>query len=488
MKRFRGWLVGTWSGLGVLGLLLLIALGAGAFGWHRYQTGAKLRAAEDELDRTQPGWRLAELEAARAPVADADNSAPLIARTTQLLGPSWIDAEFQEQFNGLAPERQLNAEQAVSLRWKLDSLRPALDEARKVADRPNGRHPLDYQPNPMYTRLERQQETRGVAVLLQYDAWMRAHDGDRRGAAASCRALFHVARSLGDEPLIISQLVRFAEDAIACEAVERVLAQAELEPGDLKALQRLAEQEEQHPALEIAMRGERALVHAVFEGLKSGAVSLDDLEEKRARRGAWDALTAAATQERVRADHPVLLSWMNDAVAAARLPEAEQEAAFAAVEKRVQAEKPRAHIAAMLMPALSKIEQANRRIKARLRCLAAALALEQYRLKHQRWPESLERLTPDLLPAVPTDPYDGRPLRYRRTETGVAVYSVGPDRTDNDGRLGVNGEPGTDLGCRLFDVRPLIKAPKPRFGPPQPPDDDPDDPNAPPGAPPRALP
>ena len=89
-----------------------------------------------------------------------------------------------------------------------------------------------------------------------------------------------------------------------------------------------------------------------------------------------------------------------------------------------------------------------------LRCAAAALALERYRLAHGRWPEALEALTPNLLAQVPADAYDGQPLRVRRLDDSVIVYSVGPDGEDNGGRIDRRnpGASGTDLGFRLWDV------------------------------------
>jgi hypothetical protein len=49
-------------------------------------------------------------------------------------------------------------------------------------------------------------------------------------------------------------------------------------------------------------------------------------------------------------------------------------------------------------------------------------------------PDSLAELVPDTLPAIPKDPFDEQPLRYRRLPQGFTVYSVGPDFTDNGGQ------------------------------------------------------
>ena len=47
----------------------------------------------------------------------------------------------------------------------------------------------------------------------------------------------------------------------------------------------------------------------------------------------------------------------------------------------------------------------------------------------RRLPETLESLVPELLAAVPADPFDGKPLRYSRED--AVVYSVGEDLKDS---------------------------------------------------------
>jgi type II secretory pathway pseudopilin PulG len=94
------------------------------------------------------------------------------------------------------------------------------------------------------------------------------------------------------------------------------------------------------------------------------------------------------------------------------------------------------------------------RSQAQLRCAVAATALERYRLAHGRWPDSLAALVPEFLREVPTDPYDGAPLRFRRLVDQVIVYSVGADGEDDGGNVTWlhPNTPGTDLGFRLWNV------------------------------------
>ena len=95
-----------------------------------------------------------------------------------------------------------------------------------------------------------------------------------------------------------------------------------------------------------------------------------------------------------------------------------------------------------------------------LRC---AVAVARYRRAHGKaWPGSLAELVPDILPSVPVDPYDGKPLRYDATRH--LLWSAGSDLRDDGGRLpppadqpvpGVGSlgsdstEPTVDLGTLL---------------------------------------
>ena len=64
-----------------------------------------------------------------------------------------------------------------------------------------------------------------------------------------------------------------------------------------------------------------------------------------------------------------------------------------------------------------------------------AVALQRYHNQHDAWPESLDALVPDALPAIPADWVDGQPLRYTRSEDGQpALYSIGPDGDDDNAK------------------------------------------------------
>lgn len=81
----------------------------------------------------------------------------------------------------------------------------------------------------------------------------------------------------------------------------------------------------------------------------------------------------------------------------------------------------------------------------RWRLLETRLALELYRRQHDAWPEKLTDLVPEYLTDVPTDPFSGKPLVYRRNGKSFTLYSFGKDGVDSGGKSPEDGDPDRNL-------------------------------------------
>jgi hypothetical protein len=92
------------------------------------------------------------------------------------------------------------------------------------------------------------------------------------------------------------------------------------------------------------------------------------------------------------------------------------------------------------------------RVKALLRVARVMVAVERFRLAHDRWPDAIDVLIPTYLGAAPIDPYTGRELILRKLPDGVAIYSLGSELADDGGQFEPRGTDnlGFDLGYRLW--------------------------------------
>ena len=82
---------------------------------------------------------------------------------------------------------------------------------------------------------------------------------------------------------------------------------------------------------------------------------------------------------------------------------------------------------------------------------SVAIALELYRRKYGRYPNTLAELSPLYLPQVPVDRITGGPLKYRLLDGKPLIYSVGADRDDDGGAFSI----GRGTMNPLHQARPM---------------------------------
>jgi hypothetical protein len=452
--RWRSW-------LRIIGfsIQLVLAVALVDYGWHFYQISIQFQAALDDMDKNHPGWRLEDIEKARAVVPDDENSALRVTEMVKLLPDHWLDDKLEGEVQSLSPESQMTPKQLERLQRSLDKVRPALEISRTLADLPKGRFPIVYGADRSDSSKPLM-PLRNAILLLCLDVDARLQTGDVGGAVDSCRSAHSIARSIGDDPTILSQLVRVALVAITSTTVKRILAQSEPDDAQLEALQKCLEIEEKHPYWSIAWRGERSLQTVSLVAMAKG--ELIPLDEPDKTLPAWldKDLAFLLFQDRMRLWGPEFLSWYSRLETTDEMPPHLRQQVIDQMAGEVYKGT---NVLLLGFRALAIVNVAFTRVKALLRSEIAALAAERYRRLHGEWPQSLVQLTPDLLAAVPDDPFTGGPLLYRRLPDGVVIYSVGQDGEDNLGNIDWDKPnlPGTDIGFRLWDVAKRRQPPKP---------------------------
>jgi hypothetical protein len=472
-KGRRFWLLLIGVPLGFVTLALL--------GWViSAQSG--LSTAVAEADTTDPGWRLEDIEAKRIKPLDTENAALVIAQIKQTPLSGAFNNRLDDYLQHLDPPKLLNEQQQGAVKNGLTFHGPQLALARSLRDKPHGRHDIAWAANSFATLLKCQ-DNRTAAQGLRYDILDRCQAGDIDGAIASCIACFHAGSSIGDEPTTISMLVRIAVQAVAVGLIERTLAQGEPSPGILAELQQRLEAEEPAPLLLFATRGERAMSNHFFDNLRTANLGPNPITGAVGGGGAGTAVLdwLAMLPGFVSSQQSGCLRLTNKVVEIARQPPETWAPQF----NQIRAEIPNLPILARLLaPAIDKVADACRRNHAILRCTIVAVAMERYRKEKGRWPETIaEVVTAGYLKAVPTDPFDGKPIRLKRTDDGWLVWATGTDQIDHGGTLDRQKmyQAGNDIGVQLWDVA-ARRQPAP---PPKPSDTEEfPDPAPPPAAPP----
>jgi hypothetical protein len=436
---------------------------------YRFAAVSQERAdAIAETDRLDPGWRFEDLEAQRRLPPAAQNAALQVLKVNSLMPPGWYSRPARspgedpgvvdDVLRDLPPELQIDEGQARRLREDLARARPALAEARKLAGVPEGRYPIAWAADVLSTPCPWSDAIHAVRRLLRLDALQHDQDGDPDAALKSTRALLNLGRSLGEEPFWHGSLTRTGCRHEAVRAVERTLAQGQPSGPALAAMQEGLAREDAVPLLLPYFRGDRALLHIFLTRVDEGRNRLSELgcvptRGLSAHAETWLGRPAAVHK------HAEFLRGMNEAVEIARRPLEQQHPLCREWRRRRGYGE---NVGDGLMLGYGG-EDSFLRAHASLRCAVIGLAAERYRQERGDWPRALADFVPGYLPAVPPDQFDGKSLRYRRTEGGAVVYSVGMDGHDDGGDP--NPPPGEyrprDMVFTLWDVARRRQLPTP---------------------------
>lgn len=454
-------LIGTASVVAVLALVVFVARAS-----FRRMGTKELDRITARLDAEDPGWRLDPLLEARAKAAPpADRNPAEVAKTVRTkFGPEWEAFRGTRDFGGSgAITNELPGFWAVA--WYLQA-GTATADARSAARtgflRPElagrqGYVALTVPDNPFMTLLPHAQNTREVFELLEIDAKLAALEGRPDRGVAAARAGITATRALGDEPFLISQLVRMAGANVAASTGMQVLAWGEpKDKAELAALQAAYRAEADYPWLLTGLRGERASLDRAFEGLESGKIAPREflIGTGAQANNPFVGVGFELYRGLLPGDRAMSLKLYTEMLEAAKRPYHEQKQAFAEIKyPYADADGFRYIISKLTLPAGHKVQQATVRTRAHLLTASAAVACERFRLERGRWPESLDEIPADILPPLPPDPYTGQPLEFRRVADGVLIYAQADDLQPNRNTDRPDLDPlaGIGRGWKLWD-------------------------------------
>ncbi|MGB2820518.1 MAG: hypothetical protein WBF17_06020, partial [Phycisphaerae bacterium] len=269
---------------------------------------------------------------------------------------------------------------------------------------------------------------RRAGKVLALAARSKAARGDFRGGLRDVNTMFAFAEHAGNGPFLISVLVAIGTDAMAAETLQSVLDTGRATAEDLAALH-IEESLSYRRLFDRSLRMEEAFRLSSFASIGGGRAS-----DPRA----WDIIGLTPSF------HPFYRVFLmrDDLAAHYRLSEKYRKLAALPyyqardrwrdldTELRIG---PIAILTNMLMPALNAASERVAEGDARRRVTRTALAALRYRARHGRLPERLEDLVGEFLTVVPLDPFSGKPLRWKRTDAGAIVYSIGQNAVDDGG-------------------------------------------------------
>ncbi|MBC7821910.1 MAG: hypothetical protein IAG10_33910 [Planctomycetaceae bacterium] len=385
-------------------------------------------------------------------VPDADNAfveyrAASVLRV-EYAGTPGDPQRSQDEFEKAQSDGWVYATEPV-LKW-LDANRPFMELWRKGTTKPDAQYCRASELRAD-TSLLSVQETREFSRLVRLEASRLLAEGQPEEAWDWLRTSFRMSRQLGRHGPWIERLVGAATHSLTAEGMVKWANDPQVTAELLRRTMReLPDEQKRTPPLSACLQTEYLSVMATW---KSMAIGPADPTLNR---------LTGESELNERIFRHVFANWLGQA----DLPRNQRTKTlpglfvFEPSPENVKAQPSASELsgyihesvmAAMLVSSGQGIFTATDREAARDTVLLTVLALELFSREHGHYPEKLDELVPDFLPAVPDDNHapPKTALRYQRDANGALIYSVGDNGTD-DGGLFKEAE---DIGYRIGKPR-----------------------------------
>lgn len=393
-----------------------------------------------------------ELDAYYPRIPDSDNAALVILegasriqRATETNTPIFGSGDVPARGKKWSPEILAASHEALTANSN------AIVLLRKGLALPKSRYPIDLSKG-FTTLLPHLALQKKCANLLSLDAAVSIHENRVTDSVNSIITILQLARSLDQEPLLISQLVNIALRTIAVTSIQRTLNLSQLTADQLLRLQAACETARNNRLLHVGLLGEFAIGQSVFqmspeELTRIGGIMPVNPANTWQVGGVQLAWTAYSISGLKAADELSYLRIAEKFLAASEEPWVQRRIDILKIEDMIT--KLKQHplqgiLSGMLLPALAKACVREMSASASLDCAIVGLAIERHRHDNGgALPDSLAALVPKYIGSIPEDPWNGKSLVYRSLTNGFIVYSVGEDQKDDGGIENVKNRTGS---------------------------------------------
>lgn len=374
-----------------------------------------------------------------------NNTVPWLSGNRNDLG-RW-QTYFQASTN--FPQVPVAASPAEAVIKALSRFDAEFAELRAASKLPHSRFNVAYgEDNPMGILLPHLARVKGLVRLTALRTEALLALGRPSEALEEVEFMFRLTDSVKDEPLLISYLVRNACREIILRTLWEGLQDHRWQPAQLTALQARLADIHSFPDLRQALIAERAMASTSIEWLMRNPSRMIDLEESWSPSPEAEFVFALIPKGWFRFEQ-INYNKSFETYILEPFPQTQTAIDLPGLQRRENAyeehlDETRSPRKAILehhvlnrtwLSSMSRIHHRAIRSHTLIHLARVALALEAYRQSKGTFPDSLEKLAPEFIAAIPSDPLDRKPLRYEKSADGTfKLWSVGWNGKDDGGK------------------------------------------------------
>jgi hypothetical protein len=331
-------------------------------------------------------------------------------------------------------------------------------ELREASRRPQACFPRGGGEDPTTLAMNHLALAKGTVSALNIQSVALLAEGRADEALANLRVVWRFDEALRGKPLVIAMLVRIAVSESALAPIWEGLAGHRWNEAQLAAIDQTLARVDFLGDMAQMLRGERAFMNASFE-------QMTHLQTMPRQESESDQAMAVKGQPKSFFGRVLFPAWMiqrNQVVANQFMQDLIDGVASAAKQpdkpfglspeltnrwaQRFSQRSLDTTLSRPLWESISRTTGKAPRAQAGVNLARVAVALERCRLANGGFPDQLTALSPKFLARVPSDPFSGQALLYRKEASGgYLLYSVGSDRKDDGGKPESSGKGGDEV-------------------------------------------
>ncbi|HVF85529.1 MAG TPA: hypothetical protein VM821_06085 [Abditibacteriaceae bacterium] len=374
------------------------------------------------------GEPLTMAELAPPPIPDAQNAAILYRRADATLKKLGLTQEEEIQMMGQDPKTNaaLSAPQlSATRRGLLQKYRPAIELIRQASRLSSCRFPTQWQKPAFAILFPDLPSLRQFARLMSASATQQAQDGKTAQAVEDVGAIYRISEHAASDPIVISLLVSNAIENIGHDALAQVFKYSNLTPAQKSSVETILPRVDKEQQLARALQGERAFGLSGFNSINSTSEEPGAVADFPGNAENGNTMFSPLA-------HIARVLWLPmfklDEVWFLRTHPANVSPA------PVEDAPNYAMLTKIVVPVFSRTHETIRKSQT-LRDLArVALDLNVYHTQAKTYPANLAQLETQTKTKFPLDRFSGKPFVYRGTKSFYVLYSIGPNKTDDNGR------------------------------------------------------
>jgi hypothetical protein len=341
------------------------------------------------------------------------------------------------------PQSDTRGNAAEDVLTALSKFDPDLKELQDAdATRPSSRFPIDYHHEPSSDiLLPHLACVKSLSMVCELRAVAELETHRNEEAFADLQTSLRLVDSIRDEPFLIDHLVRIAGLNISLQGIREGLARRAWTDTQLVEFETNLANIDLLREYKHTMRSERCLNIGGLDYMRRKGVKDNPLADyaSNSRKGSGIAFNWMPGGW-YRQNMVLIGEYYRDYI----LPSVDESNRLVSTKlggamTRDLAKRrmtPQNIFAKLIIPGFANSSQRTARGQTSVDEAQVACALERYRMAHDGLPNTLDALTPEFIPKIPNDLFDGQPLRYKKNMDGTyLIYSIGWNQKDEGGMV-----------------------------------------------------